>query len=242
MAIGGTVREALASRTREAELGERLPDGSIRCYACGHECLIRPDRDGICKVRFNREGTLFAPFDYVSGLQVDPIEKKPFYHAFPGADALSFGMLGCDYHCGYCQNWLTSQTLRDAASSARLEEVTAATLVGLARKHGCRVMTSTYNEPLITSEWAVEVFRLAREAGLATSYVSNGNATEEVLDYLRPWVDLFKVDLKGFDDRRYRELGGVLDRVLATIRGLKERELWVEVVTLVVPMKESPSP
>ncbi len=99
-----TLGKALEERTRPGELYDRLPDGSVRCYSCGHECLIRPGRPGICKVRFNRGGTLFVPFNYVGALQVDPIEKKPFFHAHPGATALSFGMLGCDYHCGYCQN------------------------------------------------------------------------------------------------------------------------------------------
>jgi pyruvate formate lyase activating enzyme len=230
-----TVQDLLESRTREGVLYDALPDGSVRCYACGHECLIRPGRQGICRVRFNRDGRLQVPWEYVAALQIDPIEKKPFFHAHPGATALSFGMLGCDYHCGYCQNWFTSQSLRDAASTTRTEGVTAAQIVGLALRHGCRVVTSTYNEPLITSEWAVEVFREVRRAGLATSYVSNGNGTEQVLDYLRPWVDLYKVDLKGFDDRRYRSLGGVLERVLATIRGLKQRGFWVEIVTLLVP-------
>ena len=235
MRAEGTVLDLLQERTREGELFDALPDGSVRCYACGHECLIRPDRQGICKVRFNREGSLRVPFGYVSGLQVDPIEKKPFFHAYPGATALSFGMLGCDYHCGYCQNWITSQSLRDPAATTRSEPVTTGHVVDLARTQGCRVVTSTYNEPLITSEWAVAVFREARRAGLATAYVSNGNGTDRVLDYLRPWVDLYKVDLKGFDDRSYRQLGGVLDRVLQTIRGLRERGFWVEVVTLLVP-------
>ena len=104
-----------------------------------------------------------------------------------------------------------------------------------AKKSGARIVTSTYNEPLITSEWAAAVFRLAKAEGLLCSYVSNGNGTEEVLEYLRPCVSLYKVDLKGFRDRPYRELGGTLERVLWTIRALHERGIWVEVVTLVVP-------
>ena len=189
-----TVQEVLESRTRAGELYDRLDDGSVRCYACGHDCLIRDGRQGICKVRFNRDGVLQVPFDYVGALQVDPIEKKPFFHAYPGATAFSFGMLGCDYHCGYCQNWLTSQTLRDPASTTDSRPTTPAQLTELALSSGSRVVTSTYNEPLITSEWAVGVFREARAAGLATAYVSNGNGTQRVIDYLRPWVDLYKVD------------------------------------------------
>ncbi len=134
-----------------------------------------------------------------------------------------------------CQNWVTSQALRDEAATAPVEEISAAQIVAAARRTGSRVVTSTYNEPLITSEWAAAVFRLAREADLLCSYVSNGNGTEEVLEYLRPWVSLYKVDLKGFRDRPYRDLGGTLERVTWTIRALHEKGFWVEVVTLVVP-------
>jgi AmmeMemoRadiSam system radical SAM enzyme len=385
--------DLLARRTREGELYEKLPEGRLRCFACGHRCLIPPGRDGVCRVRFNEGGTLKVPFGYVGALHVDPVEKKPFFHALPGARALSFGMLGCDYHCGYCfvpgtevttttgartidslfarsdtvletggdavavrplvevvthrgrsrairgvfrhhyhgplmvltlsggaeiratpdheflvsaraargvrpphffvpasgvtpefdlleptsdgayrkrriedtrvlsytgpvynleveedqtylvegaavhncQNWLTSQALRDPRAVVPPQEMSARELAALARRHGARIVTSTYNEPLITSEWAVAVFREARAAGLVCSYVSNGNGTPEVLDYIQPWVSLYKVDLKSFRDRHYRELGGTLEAVLWTIRSLHERGIWVEVVTLLVP-------
>jgi pyruvate formate lyase activating enzyme len=227
--------DVLGRLTVEGELYERLPGERVRCVACGHRCLIPPGREGVCRVRFNAGGRLRVPFGYVGALQVDPVEKKPFFHALPGARALSFGMLGCDYHCGYCQNWLTSQALRDPAADVAPSEISAGELVRLARRHGARIVTSTYNEPLITSEWAVAVFREAHAAGLLCSYVSNGNATPEVLDYLRPWVALYKVDLKGFRDKPYRQLGGTLERVLWSIRALHERGVWVEVVTLCVP-------
>jgi pyruvate formate lyase activating enzyme len=230
-----TLAQVLARHTREGELLEKLENGRVRCVACGHRCLIPPGREGICRVRFNEGGVLRVPFGYVAGLHMDPVEKKPFYHALPGAKALSFGMLGCDMHCGFCQNWLTSQALRDAAATAPAQEVSAEEIVRAAKRGGARIVTSTYNEPLITSEWAAAVFRLARVEGLLCSYVSNGNGTEEVLEYLRPHLSLYKVDLKGFRDRPYRELGATLERVLWTIRALHEKGIWVEVVTLVVP-------
>jgi pyruvate formate lyase activating enzyme len=232
---GQPLAELLARHTREGELYERLENGRVRCFACGHRCLIPPGRDGICRVRFNDEGTLRVPFGYVAGLQLDPVEKKPFFHALPGAKALSFGMLGCDYHCGYCQNWVTSQALRDPTAMTPTDTVSPAEIVSAAKRAGARIVTSTYNEPLITSEWAVAVFKAAKAEGLVCSYVSNGNGTEEVLEYLRPWVSLYKVDLKGFRDRPYRDLGGTLERVLFTIRALHAKGFWVEVVTLVVP-------
>jgi pyruvate formate lyase activating enzyme len=227
--------EALDSMTREGELYSKHPDGSLTCHACGHRCLIRSGRDGICKIRGNRDGILQVPHGYVGALAVDPVEKKPFFHALPGSLALSFGMLGCDYHCGYCQNWFTSQTLRDPGATARPEGVTAAGLALLAERESAPIIASTYNEPLITSEWAVEVFREGRKRGLMGAYISNGNGTEEVLRYLRPWVDLFKVDLKSMREANYRALGGQLPVVLDTIQRLKAMGFWVEVVTLVIP-------
>jgi pyruvate formate lyase activating enzyme len=176
-----------------------------------------------------------VPWGYVGGVQCDPIEKKPFFHAYPGALAYSFGMLGCDLHCAYCQNWVTSQALRDPAAVAPPLAASPDALVDDAVSLGARVLVSTYNEPLITSEWAVAVFKAAKAAGLATGYVSNGNGTPEVLDYLRPWVDLYKVDLKSFDDRHYRQLGGRLEPILDTLRRLHAMGFWVEVVTLLIP-------
>ncbi|MBI3783744.1 MAG: AmmeMemoRadiSam system radical SAM enzyme [Deltaproteobacteria bacterium] len=217
------------------DLSQALPERALRCVACGHRCYLPDGKVGVCKIRTNRDGRLYVPRGYVAALQCDPVEKKPFFHVKPGAQALSFGMLGCDYHCGYCQNWLTSQALRDPAAGARLRACTAAELVEIAIEQGAEIIASTYNEPLITSEWAVEVFRTAKQRGLSTAYVSNGNATPEVLDYLRPWVDFYKVDLKGFDDRHYRKLGGKLETVKDTIRRLFDLGYWVEVVTLVVP-------
>ncbi|HEY2321691.1 MAG TPA: AmmeMemoRadiSam system radical SAM enzyme [Thermoanaerobaculia bacterium] len=230
-----TLSEILAQRTTEGELYEKLENKAVRCFSCGHRCKILDGLRGICKVRYNEGGVLRVPRGYAAALQVDPIEKKPFFHAYPGALALSFGMLGCDYHCGYCQNWVTSQALRDPAAISPPTDVEPSDLVRLAKRHGASVITSTYNEPLITSEWAVEVFKEAKAAGLKCSYVSNGNGTPEVLDYIAPYIDMYKVDLKGFDERHYRDLGGVLQPVLDTIRGLKDRGIWTEVVTLVVP-------
>jgi pyruvate formate lyase activating enzyme len=230
-----TLAEALARGTREGELYDVLPDGRLRCYACGHCCPLPDGAIGVCKVRFNEGGRLRVPWGYVGGVQCDPIEKKPFFHAYPGALAYSFGMLGCDLHCAYCQNWVTSQALRDPAAIAPPIETSPESMVRDAVRLGARVIVSTYNEPLITSEWAVAVFKEARTAGLVTGFVSNGNGTPQVLEYLRPWVDLYKVDLKSFDDRHYRQLGGRLEPILDTIRRLHAMGFWVEIVTLLIP-------
>ncbi|HVB98644.1 MAG TPA: AmmeMemoRadiSam system radical SAM enzyme [Candidatus Dormibacteraeota bacterium] len=228
-------KEILEQTTREGELYERLEKDWVRCYACGHQCRIPPGQAGVCKVRFNSNGRLRVPWGYVAGVQCDPIEKKPFHHAYPGSLAFSFGMLGCDLHCGYCQNWVTSQALRDPAAVAPPMRARPRRLVEEALGQQARVVVSTYNEPLITSEWAVAVLREAKAEGLATGFVSNGNATPRVLEYLRPWVDFYKVDLKSFDDRHYRQLGGRIAPILDAVRMIHQMGFWLEIVTLVVP-------
>jgi pyruvate formate lyase activating enzyme len=230
-----TLRQLLHEFTREGELYEKMDRGFVRCFACGHCCRIPDGQEGVCKVRFNQGGKLYIPWGYVGGAQCDPIEKKPFFHAYPGALAYSFGMLGCDLHCSYCQNWVTSQALRDSSAISSPLRVSPEEMVQDALRQGGKVLVSTYNEPLITSEWAVAIFKEARAAGLVTGFVSNGNGTPQVLEYLRPWVDLFKVDLKSFDDRHYRQLGGRMEPILQSIRRLHEMGFWVEVVTLIVP-------
>jgi pyruvate formate lyase activating enzyme len=230
-----TLAQALGGNVREGVLWEPLEGKRIRCYACGHKCPIPEGQPGVCKVRFNRDGKLFVPWGYVAGVQCDPIGKKPFFHVCPGALAYSFGMLGCDLHCSYCQNWVTSQAIRDPRAGSPFRRTQPDVLVRNAVSLGAEVVVSTYNEPLITAEWAVAVFEEARKAGLLTGFVSNGNATPEVLEYIRPWVDLYKVDLKSFDDRRYHELGGRIGPVLDSIRRIHEMGFWLEVVTLIVP-------
>lgn len=234
----------LDSLTVPGTLYQRLPNQAVRCTACGHECLIRDGRRGICKVRFNRGGELYVPWGYVAALQADPVEKKPFYHVLPGSIALTFGMLGCDFHCGYCQNWVTSQTLRDPAADRGaqwIRQITPKQIVTLAQQYGAQLVVSSYNEPLITTEWAVEIFQHAKAAGLRCAYVSNGNNTPQALAALRPYLDAYKIDLKTMQDKVYRQLGGVLQNVLDGIRRVYDSGLWVEVVTLVVPgLNDSP--
>ena len=194
-----TLAEQLARQTREAALYRPLDRNRVECFACGHRCPISAGFAGVCKVRFNRGGKLYAPHGYV------------------------------------CQNWVSSQALRDIRSTLDFRAVAPPELVTLALRYGAASLVSTYNEPLITAEWAVAIFREAKAAGLATGFVSNGNATPEVLEYIRPWVDLYKVDLKSFDDRRYHELGGRLGPILDSIGCIHKLGFWLEVVTLVVP-------
>ena len=420
--VESSLNQQLDALTTSGVLYDKHADGSLTCYACGHRCLIKPGRRGICQVRYNLDGELRVPWGYVGALQCDPTEKKPFFHVYPGSDTLTFGMLGCDMHCPYCfppdtqietdrgqlpiervfnlgqhfvqtsdgevarpaalrvldggghwrrvtqvfkhshhgdltvirphflpelrctpehgifattdphqppekiqadqltprhwlvvprafalespslapvvaaaagharlprgtpkpvaqpdqylvpirelssaaytgevynlevegehnylangvlgancQNWITSQALRDPASAsagAWPQPATPPQLVALARQQGARLVASSYNEPLITAEWAVDVFKVAQAAGLACAFVSNGNATREVLEYIRPYVSAYKIDLKTMSDRNYRRLGAVLAHVLDGIRMVHELGFWLEIVTLVIP-------
>ncbi|HOE65105.1 MAG TPA: AmmeMemoRadiSam system radical SAM enzyme [Candidatus Hydrogenedentes bacterium] len=232
-----SLREWLEQHTILAapELTRQEGHGTVRCLACANRCLIPEGQTGICRVRANRDGALRVPGGYVAALHVDPIEKKPFFHAYPGRDALSFGMVGCDFTCGFCQNWVSSQVLRDDNAEAYPRTCAPDEIVSLALARGAPVVVSTYNEPLITTDWAIQIFEPAKQAGLVCGYVSNGNATPETLDYIRPYVDLYKVDLKTFNARHYRDLGGELSNILAAIERIKALGFWLEIVTLVVP-------
>jgi pyruvate formate lyase activating enzyme len=230
-----TITTSLDTYTAPADLSAPLDRGRVRCLACAHRCVILPEGRGICRVRFIRAGTLRAPDGYVSSLNADPVEKKPLYHVLPGSIALTFGMLGCNLHCDFCQNWEISQALRDEQAMARFRPVEPEEVIQAAVRGGARLVVSSYNEPLITGEWAVRIFRLAREVGLRTAFVSNGYASAEALEYLRPWVDAYKVDLKAMRPETYRRLGARLEPVLETIRRAVDLAFWVEVVTLVVP-------
>jgi pyruvate formate lyase activating enzyme len=233
-----SIGNLLDQLTVQGELYEKLEGGAVRCTACGHRCVIRDGKRGICQVRFNEGGELRVPHGYVGALQSDPIEKKPFFHVLPSANALTFGMLGCDFHCGYCQNWLTSQAMRDPSSDISVNyvrKISPQGMVEYAHKTNASIVVSSYNEPLITSEWAVDIFKAAKAAGLMCAYVSNGNNTPEVMEYLAPYLSAYKVDLKCMQDKSYRTLGGVLQNTLDGIKRAHEMGLWVEIVTLTIP-------
>jgi len=217
------------------ELAVVREGGKVQCVACAHRCVIPEGRRGVCRVRYNSAGSLHVPWNYAGSLQINPIEQAPFMHAHAGEDVLTIGMLGCNLRCAYCQNWHLSQVLRDADSPELPTVMTARDIVATAVNRGIRVILSSLNEPLITAEWIAEVFRQAKAAGITTGIVSSGYGTAEVLDFLRPHVDLVKIDLKTMSPKQYRTLGAHLENVLETIRMVKERGFWLEIVTLVVP-------
>jgi pyruvate formate lyase activating enzyme len=228
--------DALSRRTARGILFERGPtEDSLRCTACAHRCVIERGRRGACGVRFEREGVLRVPFGYVARANVRFVEANTLYHVLPGARALTFGMYGCDLRCGYCQSWYVSQALHERDERETPRDISAEQLVNRAIAEGCRVICAAYNEPAVSAEWVHEVFRRAKRRGLVTALITNGNATRELLELLRPVTDVYRVDLKGYSEEQYRALGGRLSTVLASIDLAKKLGYWIEVVTLVVP-------
>jgi len=212
-------------------------DGRVRCAVCPHECRIAPGGRGICGVRENRDGVL-VPLTYglVSSVAADPIEKKPVFHYRPGAHVLSLGSVGCSMRCGHCQNWQISRSGPDG--NASLERLDPARVPDLARDHRCAGVAFTYNEPVIWIEYVLDVARLCHAQGLFTVMVTNGYITPEALDLLGEHIDVWRVDVKGFDDRVYREFchARSVGPVLAAAERAKHRwGMHVEVVTNIVP-------
>jgi pyruvate formate lyase activating enzyme len=230
------LKERLEKNSEIGILFEKLDSNKVKCLACGHKCVISEGTSGVCKVRHNINGDLYVPHDYVAGFGIDPIEKKPFFHVLPGSRTLSFGMLGCNFHCSFCQNYITSQALKDPNCKSDIEEISSDDIINISRKHNLKIIVSTYNEPLITSEWAVEIFQKAKKLQARCGYVSNGYVTDEVLGFIRPYVDFYKVDLKTFNADNYKRIcGGNLEIVKKAIEQIFKKGFWLEIVTLVVP-------
>jgi pyruvate formate lyase activating enzyme len=219
-----------------AILGRSEADGAVRCLACAHRCLIRPGRAGICRVRENRGGELVSlVFGRAVAANADPIEKKPLFHVYPGSVAYSIATQGCNFHCRNCQNWAISQSEREGLATPTFD-MPPARVVRDALAAGARSVAYTYTEPTVFIEYVLETARLALDAGLANVLVTNGYQTPEALALLAPLVAAANVDLKAFDDRFYRQVVGArLAPILDTLVGMRERGVWVEVTTLLIP-------
>ena len=228
------LKSELFTRTRPAELFEDLGDGRLRCLACAHRCPISEGHDGVCKVRGVRDGVLRAPTGYVAGLQVDPIEKKPLNHFFPGTSVLSLGTAGCNLGCKFCQNHDISKSRRmDALQSVATPEA----VVEAAVAHDCKSIAFTYNDPTIWAEYAIDIARAARAAGVKTVAVTAGYISPEPRRAFYDCMDAANVDLKGFSETFYRKLTQTsLRPVLDTIAYIaNETRCWLELTTLVIP-------
>lgn len=230
-----SIYSSLDRMTKKAGLAGSL-SGGVKCLACARGCVVPDGGRGRCLVRSNKGGNLFAPRGYVSSLGFDPVEKKPFFHFLPGRRTLSFGMLGCNFRCPFCQNYPISQALKDESGYTGVHEISAEKMAEQAVRGGAGIVVSTYNEPFITCEWSKEIFEKAKEKGLKTAFVSNGFAGEKSLDFISPVLDAINVDLKCFSGENYRKvIGGELAPVLNCIRRAHKSGLWLEVVTLLIP-------
>ncbi len=228
---------------QQALLFEKLENQHVRCGLCAHRCLIAPGKKGICLVRENHGGTLYSlVYGIPLSQAVDPVEKKPLFHFYPGSTAFSIATVGCNFRCAFCQNADISQMPRDRGQiqgrTASPEQVAESAVW-----NGCRSIAFTYTEPTIFFEYSYDIARLAHEKGIASVYVTNGYMTREMLDLFQgradaheAWLDAANVDLKAFRDETYRSVCGArLQPVLDSLKSMKELGIWVEVTTLVVP-------
>ncbi|MDD5154949.1 MAG: AmmeMemoRadiSam system radical SAM enzyme [Candidatus Omnitrophica bacterium] len=223
---------------KEALLYEKLDNGSVHCYLCNHHCRITDKKFGFCGVRQNIGGTLYTHvYGKIISSHVDPIEKKPLYHFLPGSFSFSIATIGCNFRCGFCQNWEISQSnVRDNPEFGPADIVPCAEVVNAAEKNGCRSISYTYTEPTIFFEYALDVAKLAKEKGLYNNFVTNGYMTSESIEMIKPYLDAANIDLKFFKDESYKKVcAGSLDPVLDSIRLMRKLNIWIEITTLIVP-------
>ena len=228
---------------------EKLADSKVKCGLCPRRCIISPERAGYCGVRKNENGVLYTLiYGKVSSLNNDPIEKKPLFHFHPGSLCLSFGTLGCNMRCIHCQNWEIAHVVMvegaeqgkvyNILAENRTEIISPERAIEMAIEAGSEGIAWTYNEPTIWFEYTLDCAKLAKAKGLYTVYVTNGYITPEALDTIAPYLDAFRVDLKGFTNEFYRKLAKVPDfkPILdASVRAKKMLNMHVEMITLVIP-------
>lgn len=223
---------------KEAILYDKLENNKVRCNVCRHRCTIIPGKRGYCRTRLNRDGTLYTLiYNRVSSMSNNPIEKKPLFHFYPGTFYLSVGSLGCNFRCPGCQNWEISHAeIMDTGRGTK--EMTPEESIRLALRYNCQGISWTFNEPAIWLEYTLEGAKLAKKKGLYTVYVTNGFITPEGLDQISPYLDAFRVDIKGFSEETYSKISSVraLSGVLDSARLAKHKyHMHIECVTNVTP-------
>ncbi|MEA1997993.1 MAG: AmmeMemoRadiSam system radical SAM enzyme [Euryarchaeota archaeon] len=222
---------------KEAMFYEKLEGNAVRCHLCPHHCKINESRRGICGVKENRGGVLCSlVYGKVVARGIDPIEKKPFFHFYPGSEAYSIATVGCNFRCKNCQNFEISQMPKEGEKLIVGEDASPEEIVAAAKQYGCRSIAYTYTEPTIFFEFAYDTARLAHKEGICNTFISNGHITEEALRTIAPYLDAVNVDLKGLSEDLYRKIcGGHLKPVQDAIKLYKSLGVWVEVTTLVIP-------
>ena len=220
---------------KEALLYAHLESRKVHCQLCSHGCIIQEGKFGFCGVRQNIKGILYTHnYAKLVAANVDPVEKKPLYHFLPGSLAFSVAGAGCNFRCGFCQNWEISQF--NPSSQQLGEDFSAEKVISLAKQNNCKSIAYTYTEPTIYFEFALETARLAKEAGLYNIFVSNGYMSDQAIDLLKPYLDAANIDLKFFKDSSYQKICSAhLKPVLDSILRLRDAGIWVEITTLVIP-------
>jgi len=223
---------------KEAMLYQKLHHKKVKCDICQRRCVISDGKRGYCLTRLNKDGKLYSlVYSRVSSWAVSPIEKKPLYHFYPGSQWLSLGTLGCNFRCPGCQNWEIAHDQVEFKHK-KTQTITPEESVVLARSNNCKGISWTYNEPTVWFEYTFEGAKLAKEEGLYTNYVTNGYITPEALDLIAPYLDSFRVDIKGFSKEFYKKIchiddfKGILE---VTKRARKKLSMWVEIITNVIP-------
>ena len=222
----------------EARLYEKLANSRVRCHTCQWRCTVNPNKFGVCRRYQNKDGALYnLNYAQVSSLAADPIEKKPLFHFHPGTLALSLGTWGCNFHCQDCQNWeISCQETPEPRRGTR--EIQPQLEIEMAKSHRCAGIAWTYNEPTIWFEYTLDSARLAKENDLYTVYVTNGYMTPEALDIIGPYLDAWRVDVKGFSDALYQKLAKISHwrGILEVAERAKEKwQMHIEVVTNIIP-------
>jgi pyruvate formate lyase activating enzyme len=210
---------------------------TVKCFLCSHHCTIAESRYGICGVRQNINGTLFTHvYGKVIASHVDPIEKKPLFHFLPGTKSYSIATPGCNFRCGFCQNWQISQYRSNHEFHYDGVEMTPDEIVSNAKKYNCQSIAYTYTEPTIFFEYAYDTAQRAKKQNISNVFVTNGYITEEALETIAPYLDAANIDLKSFRDDFYKKVCGArLRPVLDTIKTMHEKKIWIEITTLLVP-------
>lgn len=236
MEIGDHPENQKTLKMKEVYLYEKKEARKVRCTNCAHYCVIDNGKRGICGVRENQKGVLYAlNYGKIIALSVDPIEKKPLFHFLPGSRSVSIATVGCNFRCSNCQNWSISQSFK-AETDIPGDELKPEDIVQEALRQGLPSISYTYTEPTIFSEFALDTMKLAREMGLKNVWVSNGFMSKESAEMIIPYLDANNIDIKSLSDDFYREhCGGRLAPVLETAKLMKDSGVWVEITTLVIP-------
>jgi len=222
---------------KEAMLYEKLDGTNVHCYLCNHNCKISDGNFGFCGVRQNIKGILNTlVWGEAIASHIDPIEKKPIYHFLPGTESYSIATMGCNFRCGFCQNWQISQISKQSGLDADTYELKPEEVVREAKKSFCKSISYTYTEPTIFFEYAFDTAKLAKKEGLYNNFVTNGYMTSQAIETIRPYLDMANVDLKFFKESSYKDVcKAKLQPVLDSIELMNKLGIWVEVTTLLIP-------